>query len=126
MSISNVSSARGRPAALTAGLTLLAILVFANAATLVAPIPVPVILVSLALSLGGAVAIAVTWTGRGWGRWLGAGTSLLTAVAAVPGIGGAAGPLQYVAGATVVLAIVCTVLLLVPAAGRGFRTESGS
>src|ERR1041385_467878 len=47
MSISTVSSPRRRPAALTAGLALLAVLVFANAATLVAPIPVPVILVCL-------------------------------------------------------------------------------
>lgn len=126
MSISTVSSAKRRPAALTAGLTLLAVLVLANAATLVAPIPVPVILFSLALTLGGVVAIAASWTGRGWGRWLGAGTSLLTAAGAAPGIGGAAGPLQYVAGATVVIAIVCTVLLLLPAAGRGFRSGSGT
>lgn len=112
---------RARSAALTAGLTLLAVLVLANAATLVAPIPVPVIVVSLALSLGGVVAIAASWTGRIWGRWLGAGTSLLTAAGAAPGIGAAVGPTQYVAAATVVVALACTVLLLLPAAGRGFQ-----
>ena len=126
MSSSTASSARRRPAVLTAGLTLLAVLVFANAAALVAPIPPPVILLSLALSLGGAVAITATWAGRGWGRWLGAGTSLLTAAGAAPGIGGAAGSLQYVAGATVAIAIVCTVLLLLPAAGRRFQSGSGA
>ena len=121
MSISTVSSAKRRPAALNAGLTLLAVLVLANAATLVAPIPVPVIVVSLVLSLGGVVAIAASWTGRVWGRWLGAGTSLLTAAGAAPGIGAAVGPTQYVAAATVVVALACTVLLLLPAAGRGFQ-----
>jgi hypothetical protein len=126
MSISTVSSPRRRPAALTAGLALLAVLVFANAATLVAPIPVPVILVCLALSLAGALAIAASWTGRSWGRWLGAGASLLTAAGAAPGIGGTANPLQYAAGATVVVAVVCAILLLLPAAGRGFGSRSGT
>jgi hypothetical protein len=124
MSISTGSSAKRRPAALTAGLTLLAVLVLANGATLVAPIPVPVIVVSLALSLAGAVAIAAALAGRSWGRWLGAGTSLLTAVAAAPGIGTAAIPFQYVVGATVVVALASAVLLLIPRAGLGFRTRT--
>lgn len=117
MSTRRVSTTERR-SALSAGLVLLAVLVLGSATSIAAPIPVPVMILSVALATAGAVAIVAAWTGRSWGRWLGVGASLMTALAAAPGAVVASGPLQYVAGATVAIAIPCAVLLLLPSSGR--------
>jgi len=78
---------------------LLAVLVLGSGTSIAAPIPVPVMILSVALATAGAVAIVAAWTGRSWGRWLGVGASLMTALAAAPGAVVASGPLQTLIGA---------------------------
>ena len=106
---------------MSTGLVLLAILVLGNLSTIAATIPLQMMILSLASATVGAVAIVVAWTGRGWGRRLGAGVCLLTTLASAPVTVRASRSLQYVAGATVAIAVSSPVLLRWPAAGHRER-----
>ena len=118
MTMRNPPTRERRSATLSAGMALLAMLTLSNVAIVTAPIPVPVIVISAVLGIAGVVAIVAIWVGRSWGRRAGEAVAVATAVAAVPGIFTASGPLTYVAGATVVVALACATLLLVGPSGR--------
>ena len=118
MTTRSPSTRERRSAPLSAGIVLLALLTLSNAAILAAPIPPPVIVISAVLVIAGLVAIVAIWVERSWGRRAGEAVAVATAVAATPGIFTASGPLTYVAGATVLVALACAALLLAGPSGR--------
>lgn len=123
MSTRNHTPARGRPAAESAGMALLAILSLSNLAAVTSRAPVFAIVIAVALAVAGVAAIAGCWTRRPWGRWAGAAVALASAVSVAPGIFLApSGPLRYALAAVVVIGIACAALML---AGRGTTYAEG-
>jgi hypothetical protein len=112
---------RPRPLSVSIAAALCVLNSLGNLATVAAPVPQPIVYASIAAAALGLAGVYGVWQLRRWGAVLSVAILAVSALLAAPGIPFApVGVLRAAAVGTVILDLVATWLLVMPASRRAY------